>query len=435
MVTMANNSFWDPKVETMPLEDLRSLQFERLRRVVRFAYEKNPVYHKRFEEAGVEPGDIRSLDDVSKLPMLTKADLREYYPFGLACVSLSDVLELHASSGTTGKPVVGLYTKSDLEVWSEVMARGLYCQGLRSGDILQNAYGYGLFTGAHGFERGAQRIGALVVPSSSGNTRRQINLLRDFGVVAIAATPSYVLYMAEVAEEMGFDPREDFKLRMGFFGAEAWSEEVREKIESRWGIKAFEHYGLTELIGPGVSFDCPARRGLHVNADHFLMEVVDPESGEHVAPGEEGELVFTSLTREATPVIRFRTRDLASYIEEECDCGRTLPRHGRIVGRSDDMLKVKGVIVFPTQIEEAVLKVDGASENYLIVKRRKGVMTELLVRVEPTAERYARGNLEEFGRRVGEELYAVLGLRIPVEVVKPGSIARSEGKAKRVVEE
>ncbi|MCD6512404.1 MAG: phenylacetate--CoA ligase [Thermoplasmata archaeon] len=425
--------FWDEKIETMPIKDLKELQLKRLKKVVKMAYDNNAIYREKFKKAGITPEDIKTLDDMSKIPFLTKEELRNYYPFGLLCVEMDDVVEIHASSGTTGKPVVGTYTKNDLEVWAEVMARSLWANGLRKSDIMQNSYGYGLFTGAHGFEKGAQKIGATVIPISSGNTKRQINIMKDFGSTALAATPSYALYMAEVAKEMGYEPKEDFKLHLGLFGAEAWSEEMRKKIEDEWGIVAHEHYGLTEIIGPGVVSECEEKH-LHINADHFLAEVIDPATGERIEEGE-GELVFTTLTKEAFPAIRFRTRDIASYSEEPCECGRTLPIQSRIKGRSDDMMKVKGVIVFPSQIEEAIMRVEGVSGNYQLVKKKVHGMPTLHVRVEPTEERYKEGYLDDLEEKIEEEIYSILNLHIPVEIVPPFTIPRSEGKAKRIVEE
>lgn len=425
--------YWDEKHETMPLKELKELQLRRLKKVVSMVYEKNAFYKGKLKDAGVKPGDIKSLEDITKIPFLTKDELRRYYPFGLLCVPMDEVLEIHASSGTTGKPVVGAYTKHDLEIWADVMARSLYANGLRKGDVLQNAYGYGLFTGAHGFEKGAQKIGATVIPIGSGNTKRQISIMKDFGTTALASTPSYAMYMAEVAEEMGFSC-DEFQLRLGLFGAEAWSDEMRKAIERKWGIEAHEHYGLTEIIGPGVVSECKEKR-LHINADHFLAEIIDPKTGEQLEPGEEGELVFTTLTKEAFPVLRFRTKDIAVYSEEGCECGRTLPIQSRIKGRSDDMMKIKGVIVFPSQIEEAMMKVDGVSGNYVLVKKKRGAMLSLMARIEPTEERYKEGNLDELAKKVEEEIYAVLNLHVPVEIVKPNSLPRSEGKAKRVIEE
>ena len=425
--------FWNPEIETMPISKLKELQLKRLKKIISYVYGNNSFYHKRFKEAGVKPEDIKKLEDISKIPFLTKQDLREYYPFGLLCVEIDDVVEIHASSGTTGKPVVGPYTEKDLDIWGEVMARSLWANGLRRNDVLQNSYGYGLFTGAHGFEKGAQKIGATVIPISSGNTKRQITVMKDFGSTALACTPSYSLYMAEVAEEMGFDPKNDFKLKIGCFGAEAWSEEMRRNIEKTWGITAHEHYGLTEIIGPGVVSECKEKK-LHINADHFLPEMIDPETGETLEPGEEGELVFTTLTKEAFPAIRFRTRDLAVYYEETCECGRTLPVQSRIKGRSDDMMKVKGVIVFPSQIESALLNINGLSGNYQIIKTKEGSITSLSVEVEPTEERYKEKHLDDLAKKAEDELYSILNLHIPVKIVPPQSIPRSTGKAKRVIE-
>jgi len=426
--------FWSEEIETMPPTELKDLQLERLKEIVRYVYEKNAGYRERFKAAGVKPGDIKGLADLERLPFLTKDDLRRYYPYGLVCVPQSEIVYIHASSGTTGKPVVATYTTKDLENWAELMARGLWAGGLRKEDVLHNAYGYGLFTGAHGHELGANRIGATVVPMSAGNTKRQLAIMRDFGATALAATPSYTLYLAEIAQEMGLGPQKDFKIRLGFLGAEAWSDELKDKIEEIWGMRACEQYGLTEVIGPGVSFGCGRGEGLHVNADHFLVEIVDSQTGEPLPPGRQGELVFTTLMKEAFPVIRFRTKDLAVLTEEKCACGRTLFRHSRILGRADDMIKVKGVIVFPRQIEEAIMRVAGASENYQIVKLREVPLSEIRVLVEPTRERFKAGNLEELTKEISEEIYAMLNVRVEVETVAPGGLPRSEGKAKRVVE-
>ena len=426
--------FWDEKIETMPVEELKKLQLKRLKHIVRYVYENNKFYHEKLKNANVKPDDIKTLGDIEKIPFLTKQDLREYYPFGLVCTQLDEIVEVHASSGTTGKPVVGPYTRNDLEVWAEVMARSLWANGLRKNDIMQNSYGYGLFTGAHGFEKGAQKIGAMVITISSGNTKRQIDMMKDFGTTALACTPSYSLYIAEVAKENGLDPLEDFNLRLGLFGAEAWSDEMRETIEKTWGIVAHEHYGLTEIIGPGVVSECSEKK-LHINADHFLPEIIDPKTGERLEPGEEGELVFTTLTKEAFPAIRFRTKDIAAYFEDiSCECGRTLPIQSRIKGRSDDMMKIKGVIVFPSQIEAALLKVEGVSGYYQLVKEKKGSITTLSVEVEPTEERYKEGNLDELEKKIEEEIYSILNLHVPVKVLPPKTISRSTGKAKRVVE-
>lgn len=431
---IARREYWDEKAETMSLKELKRLQLKKLKHLLRYVCANNRFYKRRFKDAGVKPEDIKTLEDIGKIPPLTKDELRNYYPLGLTCISTDEILEIHASSGTTGKPVVAPYTKKDLEIWTEVMARCLWANGVRRTDILQNAYGYGLFTGAHGFERGAQRIGALVIPTSSGNTKRQLQLMKDLGTTALACTPTYSLYMAEEAVKAGYNLKKDFHLRLGLFGAEAWSDKLRDKIEDVWDIKALEHYGLTEIIGPGVSLDCGLRAGLHINADHFLAEVIDPNTGEHVAEGEKGELVFTTLTKEAFPVIRFRTKDLASYTEEKCECGRTMPRHSRILGRSDDMLKVKGVIVFPSQLEEAMMKVKGASENYQIEKYTEHGMPNLRIKLEPTQKRFKEGNLENLRKAVEYEIYGILNMRVDVEIAVPFSLPRSEGKAKRVVD-
>jgi len=426
---------WNRTIEAMSHEDLKKLQLKRLKETVTWVYSTNKAYHDWLRTANVVPDAVQTLADITALPFLNKAILRNHYHFGLLCVGLDDCVELHASSGTTGKSVVGPYTRNDLDVWAEVMARSLWANGMRKSDVLQNAYGYGLFTGAHGFEKGAQRIGALVVPIGSGNTRRQITLMNDFETTAIACTPSYSLYMAEVAREMGYEPTTDFNLRLGLFGAEAWSNEMRAKIEKAWGLVAHEHYGLTEIIGPGVVSECSEKK-LHINADHFLTETIDSKTGEPLEPGEEGELVFTTLTKEAFPAIRFRTGDIASYIEGgTCACGRTLPILSRIKGRSDDMMKVKGVIVFPSQIEAAMMQVEGTSGHYQLIKKRKNEMTTLSIAIEPSKKRYAEGHLETLAEKIEAEVYAMLNLHIPVCVVQPNTIPRSQGKAQRVVEE
>jgi phenylacetate-CoA ligase len=377
--------------------------------------------------------NIKSLADIEKIPLLTKEDLRQFYPFGLVCTELDDIIEVHASSGTTGKPVVGPYTINDVELWAEVMARSLWANGIRKRDVMQNAYGYGLFTGAHGFEKGAQKIGAVVITISSGNTKRQINVMKDFCTTALVCTPSYSMYMAETAEYMGLDPLKDFNLRIGCFGAESWSEEMRTNVEKRWGIVAHEHYGLTEIIGPGIVSECKYKK-LHINADHFYPEVINPDTCETLPPGEEGELVFTTLTKEAFPALRFRTRDLAILYNHECECGRSLPIQSRIKGRSDDMMKVKGVIVFPSQIEAALMRFEHLSDNYQIVKTKKGNITSLSVEVEATESRWKNGGIDELEKEAEEEIFSILNLRVPIKVVEPKTIPRSIGKAVRVIE-
>ena len=432
---MPKKAFWNTTIETMPLDEMRALQFKKFRKMFAYTYDNNEFYRRKFEKAGVAPADIKSFDDIAKVPVMTKGELREVYPFGLIIAPRDKWVELHSSSGTTGKPVVNVYTAHDLAVWQEVMARNLWAGGLRPGDRLQNAYGLGLFTGGFGFAHGALKIGALMIPTSSGNTKRQIRLALDFEATALAATPSYGLYLAEKAAEMGYDTRKDFSFKAGFFGAEAWSEEIRDRLEDVWGegFQARESYGLTEVGGPGTSYDCQYKNGLHINSDHFLVECVDKDMMP-VAPGEKGELVITTLDREGFPAIRFRTKDLSYLIEEKCQCGRTLCRHARIMGRTDDMMKVKGVIVFPKQIEEAILAVDGVSENYLIEKHKDGLITSLKIKVEPTPARFASGDHRTLARAVVEEITNIVGLKLPVEIVAPGTIPRSEGKAKRVVD-
>lgn len=428
-----SKDFWDNKIETKPLSELKELQLKRLKKLIEYVYSNNKYYHQKLKEINIKPNEIKNLKDIEKIPLLTKNDLREFYPFGLICTELDEIVEVHASSGTTGKPVVGPYTKNDVDLWGEVMARSLWANGLRKNDIMQNSYGYGLFTGAHGFEKGAQKIGAMVITISSGNTKRQINIMKDFNSTALACTPSYSMHMAEIAEEMGYVPKDDFKLKIGCFGAESWSDEMRSNIEKRWGITAHEHYGLTEIIGPGVVSECKEKK-LHVNIDHFLTEIIDPDTGETLPPGEEGEIVYTTLTKEAFPVIRFRTKDLGVYYEDKCECGRTLPFQSRIKGRSDDMMKIKGVIVFPSQIEAALMTVEGVSDNYQIVKTKKGEITTLSVEVEPTETRYKEGSLDDLEKKAEDEIYSVLNLHITVKAIQPKTIPRSTGKAKRVIE-
>jgi len=431
--TMTSTALWDPAHEALSAADLRKLQSQRLKALVARVYQSNRYYKQRLDEAEVKPSAMKSLDDLKRIPFLTKQDLRSYYPFGLVCTPLDDIVEVHASSGTTGKPVVGPYTRADVDLWAEVMARSLYANGVRKSDVVQNAYGYGFFTGAHGFERGAERIGAMVLTIGSGNTERQVDVLQDFKSTVLACTPSYSLHIAEVATEKGLDPAADFDLRLGAFGAESWSDSIRKSIEDRWGITACEHYGLTEIIGPGVVSECSERR-LHINADYFYPEIIDPNTGETLEFGNEGELVFTTLTKEAFPALRFRTRDLAMISEDTCSCGRTLPVMSRIKGRSDDMMKVKGVIVFPSQIEAALMVTPGVSDNYQIIKTKQGDMVSLSVEVEPTEERYREGHLDELEKRAEAEIYRILNLHVPVAAIAPKSIPRSTGKAKRVIE-
>ncbi|MHB8990967.1 MAG: phenylacetate--CoA ligase family protein [Chloroflexota bacterium] len=427
--------FWDQEHETLPRAEMEALQLERLQRKVREVYEKVPFYRRALRERKVGPGDIRSLEDLAKLPFTGKTDFRDNYPFGLLAVPLKEVVRIHGSSGTTGKPTVVGYTRADIDLWSEVMARTLAIGGVTDEDVVQNAYGYGLFTGGLGFHYGAERLGATVIPISGGNTKRQIMLIQDMGSTVITCTPSYSLFLAETARQMGMDPR-DLPLRVGFFGAEPWSYRMREEIEAELGITALDVYGLSEIIGPGVAQECPHKRGLHIFEDHFLPEVVDPETGEPLPDGHRGELVFTTLTKEALPVLRYRTRDITSLHRESCPCGRTLVRMDKVTGRTDDMLIVRGINVFPSQIEAVLLEVDGVEPHYQIVVDRERRLDDLEIQIEVSESVISDevGRLESLTRKVRAELESTLGIAALVKLVEPGAIPRSEGKAKRVID-
>ncbi|MCS7163944.1 MAG: phenylacetate--CoA ligase [Thermodesulfovibrio sp.] len=426
---------WNKEFECMPEENLRALQFERLKQTVKRAYEKVPYYRRKFEEAGITPDDIKTLDDIVKIPFTSKADLREVYPFGMFASPLDEIIEIHMSSGTTGKPVVAGYTRHDIEVWSEVMARCLTMAGATKDDIVQNCYGYGLFTGGFGVHYGAQKIGAMVVPASAGNTRRQIEIMRDFGTTILTCTPSYALYMAEVAQEMGIDPK-TLKLKAGCFGAEMWTEQMRKEIEKRFNLNAFNIYGLTEIIGPGVAHECIEKNGLHVFEDHFYVEVIDPDTGDSLPDGKRGELVLTTLTREAMPMLRFRTRDITSIIREKCSCGRTFAKIERIRGRTDDMIKVRGVMIFPYQIEKTILEVQGVEPHYQIIITRPQHLDEIEVMVEMSKETFSDEvkHIENLRKKLEKRIEETIGIRVKVSLVEPKSLPRSEGKAKRVID-
>lgn len=426
---------WSSYYETMPRNAIRALQLDRLRATLRRVYDSVPFYRKTFDERGIKPRDINSLDDLAKLPFTTKLDLRDNYPFGFFTVPLEDVVRLHSSSGTTGKPVVVGYTRNDVDLWAELMARTLSSAGTNRGDVVQNAYGYGLFTGGLGVHYGAERIGASVIPISGGHTKRQVMIMQDFGSTILCCTPSYALLIAEVAEEMGVDSR-NLKLKAGVFGAEPWSEKMRQEIEKRLNIIAIDIYGLSEIIGPGVSAECIERNGLHIYEDHFLPEIIDPETGDVLPYGEKGELVFTTLTKEAFPLIRYRTRDMSSLNPEPCLCGRTLVRMERVRGRTDDMLIIRGVNVFPSQIEAVLMEIEGVEPHYQLVVDRKGALDEMEVWVEVNERIFSDEikGLEALGRRIREELENVLGITTTVKLVEPKTIQRSEGKAKRVID-
>lgn len=399
-------------------------------------YEKVPYYRRRMAEAGVRPEDIRSLDDLARLPFTTKDDLRQNYPFGLFAVPLNRVIRIHASSGTTGKPTVVGYTKKDLRTWAGLIARIVTMAGVRRGDIAQVCFSYGLFTGGFGLHYGLERAGVTVVPAAAGNTERHIRLMQDFGTTVIVGTPSYALYMAEVARSLGVDPRRDLRVRRGLFGAEPWSEGMRAEIEAAWGIKAFDNYGLSEVIGPGVAGECEEKRGLHINEDHFLVEVIDPETGRPLPPGERGELVFTTLTKEAFPVIRYRTRDISRLMFEPCPCGRTTIRMERVTGRSDDMLIIRGVNVFPSQIEEVITSTPGLAPHYLIIVDKKGYLDEIEVQVELSPEGFSDRykDLASLEEQLRNRLQATLSLTPRVKLVEFGSLERTTGKARRVID-
>ncbi len=426
---------WNKQAECMPDKERKDLQLERLRDTVRKAYKNVPYYKKRFDELKLKPSDIKSLKDISKLPFTTKTDLREGYPFGMFAVPGKDIVEIHTSSGTTGKPVVAGYTRGDIDTWGEVVARCLTMAGTTSRDIIQNGYGYGLFTGGLGVHYGAQKIGAAVVPISAGNTKRQLDIMQDFGTTIITCTPSYALYLAEALEESGVD-RNAIKLKAGCFGAEVWTEKMREEIEERFHIMALNIYGLTEIIGPGVAHECDLKNGLHIFEDHFYPEIISPETLESLPDGERGELVFTTLTRQGMPMLRFRTRDITALRREPCKCGRTVVRMDRITGRSDDMLKIRGVLIFPSQIEKALLEVKGVEPQYQIIVTRPHHLDELEVQVEISKKMFSDEvrHIEEFRKKIEAHIEKSIGLRVKVTLVEPKSLPRSEGKAKRVID-
>jgi phenylacetate-CoA ligase len=428
---------WNPQAEAMPRAELTALQAQRLRQQVSRAYEHVPFYRQALEKHGVRPQDIESIDDITRLPFTVKDDFRTTYPYGLFAVPLKDIVRVHASSGTTGKPVVGGYTRADLTMWGEVMARTFAAGDVTTDDVFQNFYGYGLFTGGLGAHIGAEVIGATVIPISGGLTRRQLLFMEDLGATVIAGTPSYTLVVAEAAAEEGIDLRSRMKVRVGFFGAEPWTEGMRREIEERFGIEAFDLYGLTEVIGPGVAAECGYHQGLHVNEDHFYPEVIDPESGQRLPYGEIGELVLTCLTREALPLLRYRTRDRVALIADACPCGRTSVRMLRVRGRTDDMLIVRGVNVFPSQIEQVLLSHPGLTSNYqILVDRQRDQLDELEVRVEADEALHTQGRQATalLQTTVAEDLSQALGLHAHVLIVEPHHLPRSEGKVKRIVD-
>jgi phenylacetate-CoA ligase len=426
----------DIENETMPREDLRALQLQRLQAVVERVYHLVPFYRRRLDEAGVKPEDIRTLDDLQRLPFTTKQDIRDNYPFGLFATPMAQVVRIHASSGTTGKPTPVAYTQRDLETWAELMARTMACAGAHRGDIVHNAYGYGLFTGGLGFHYGAERLGAAVIPVSGGQTRRQIMLIQDFAPTVLCCTPSFALYLAEVGQEMGV-AFQDTQLRVGVFGAEPWSEAMRQEIENRLYLDAVDIYGLSEIMGPGVCVECiEAKKGLHFFEDHFLPEIIDPGTLEPITPGEFGELVITTLTREAYPLLRYRTRDVTSLDYSPCLCGRTIARMQRIRGRSDDMLIIRGVNVFPSQIESVLMETPGVAPHYQLIVDREGQLDTLEVHVEVDEALFSDEvkQMETLAKNIQRQIKDYFTVSVKVKLVEPRSIPRSEGKAQRVID-
>jgi len=428
--TTRRQDFLHPELETMPRETLRALQLRRLRATLENAYTNVPPLRRRLEAAGVHPEDVRSLEDVQNLPFTLKTDLRDNYPFGLFARPVGELARVHASSGTTGKPTVVGYTKQDLENWADLMARSLFAAGARRGDIVHNAYGYGLFTGGLGAHYGAERLGAVVVPISGGGTERQVTLIQDFGASVLCSTPSYALAIAEAAEHQGVDLRTG-KLRIGLFGAEPWSGAMRKEIEAHLGLKAVDVYGLSEIMGPGVACECEGRDGLHGWEDHFLFEVIDPETGKPVPEGQAGELVITTLTKQALPMIRYRTRDITRMTSEPCDCGRTHARILRITGRNDDMLIIRGVNVYPSQIEAVIVGRPQLAPHYQLVVTREGILDEVAVEVEAQPG-VSQDSYSAIGRELAHAVKVQVGISTRVTVVHPETIARSQGKAVRV---
>ncbi len=433
---MLKNRFWRPSVEKLTLNQLKKLQTKRLRSTVKYAYENSPFYRRKFTEKGLRPDSIRTIDDLRKIPFTSKSDFRDNYPLGLLASPLADVVRLHVSSGTTGDPTVVAYTRNDLEVWSECAARCLTMTGVSKRDIFQVILGYGLFTGGLGFHYGAEKIGATVVPSSTGNTQRQIKLMHDLKVPAFTSIPSYALHLAEAAKNAGVDPAKDLKIRSISCGAEVWSENTRKRIQKEFGCRVFNSYGLSEMCGPGVAFECFKQVGMHLWNDYFLAEIVDPITGEQAGIEEDGELVLTTLTKEAMPLLRYRTRDLTRLLGGKCDCGRAHQRIGWIRGRCDDMLKIRGVNVFPSQIESAIMGLEGVGNNYQILLSNKAFLDEITVNVE--AEKYVwdKGDaaLKNIRERLRSGIESMIGLKAQVTLLHPAAIPRVEGKAIRVID-
>lgn len=429
-------SSWDVEGERLSRAELEALQLRRLQATVRRAYDKVEFYRRGMDQQGISPEDIRSLADIRLLPFTTKSDLRQHYPFGFLAVPQNEVVRLHASSGTTGKPVVAAYTRSDLAAWGSVMARSLEAAGVGPDDLVHNAYGYGLFTGGLGFHLGAEEMGCAVLPISGGQTRRQVMMLTDLGATVLACTPSYALVIGETAREMGIDLQRESRLRVGIFGAEPWSEAMRRAIEETLGLEAFDVYGLTEITGPGVAIECSEHQGLHLHEDYFYPEIIDPETGEVLPPGEKGELCLTVLSKEAMPLLRFRTRDLTRLRFESCPCGRTTVQMDRLYGRTDDMLIIRGVNLFPSDVEAVLLREGSVTPNYQIIVDREHNLDSLEIQVEPLAEVWSQSaaQLESLAGTLAATVKDYLAVTGKITLVQPGSLPRSEGKAKRVID-
>jgi len=427
---------WNPQIESMPRRELKELQLSKLKKMMGYVYENVPFYRKKFDSIGLKPESIKTLDDIKNIPFTSKDDLRDNYPFQLFATPMSEIIRIHASSGTTGKATVVGYTKKDLELWSELMARIHTAGGVTKDDIAQISFGYGLFTGGFGHHYGLEKIGAAVIPASSGNTERQVQIMKDFGTTVLICTPSYALHIADIMSEMGVNPKTDLKLKYGLFGAEPWSESIRREIEKKMNITATDNYGLSELIGPGVSGECLEKKGMHINEDSFLVEIIDPETGNILKDGDEGELAITALDKEALPLLRYRTKDLSILLPDPCRCGRTTARIMKIMGRTGDMLIIRGVNVFPSQIEEVLLEVEGIAPHYQIIVEREKNIDILEVHVEVTDRLFfdEMKRIVQLETKITDRLYSVLGIKVKLKLVEPRTIERSTGKAKRVID-
>ena len=429
---------YNPEMECMDVEERRILQGKRLRETVQHEYDNVPFYRERMDAKGVTPDDIQTVDDIVKLPFMEKTDLRDTFPFGLFAVPKEEIVRIQGSSGTTGKPIVSGYTREDVDIWTEMVARALAAAGADEKDIIQVCYGYGLFTGGLGAHQGADKVNAMVVPMSSGNTQRQIMMMQELGSTILCCTPSYAAYLGESIRDAGLVPGKDIKLRAGIFGAEPWTEEMRQHIEELLGIDARDIYGLTEIAGPGVAFECECKHGSHVNDDHVIPEIIDPATGEQLPYGTPGELVFTTITKKGMPMLRYRTHDICTLYGEKCSCGRTSVRMGRITGRTDDMIIVRGVNVFPSQIETVLVSTPGVSPNYQLVVERVNSSDTLEVKVEMTGEIFnatdSLGEMQRLQKHIQEQIKSVVGIMTKVTIVPPKTLPRSEGKAKRVID-